>query len=635
MAPPKPRIRREEMGAHTWHPLGPQEEEPRGTSVGLGILLFVVVGLLLVARLGLLVLYIPAAPQAPSPSPAPQALSVRTSTIEATATPCPPTPTATATEPPTPSPTATPAILRLAVEQQAYAPYRTLFAGLAQRYEHLQIIPYTRTVPLDDTLAAQAHDGAIFWSAQPPAEAILLRTEPYAVIVHHSFPRDSVSWAQLRAMVEGKDQTYRLITVDEGQLAGELVGLEGAAKAPQERVADWPAVKEYVATHQDAWALVPWDVVDFRVRTLKIEGQRCDPRHLADYPLGRRLWLAGAGIWPPQLVEDLGAALSYAPPATLELVAVGDIMLDRTLKERMRTLAVRYPFEGAGIQPILAGADIAFGNLEAPIADRGTRVAKTYTFRADPQAVEALVYAGLDVLSLANNHSGDFGTEALLQTLALLRQAEILAVGAGETITQAHEAKIITRNGLQVAFLAYNQVPPESFAATATRPGHATMERERMIADVQAARQRADLVIVSCHWGVEYTPYATATQRELGRALAQAGADLVIGHHPHVVQGLAFERDTLVAYSLGNFVFDMDLQTPTMEGVILRCLLDVSGVKTLELLPCRLVDGRPVLASAEEGAPILERIWRVTREQNGLPQSTITATPAGTPTHPQ
>lgn len=623
------------MGAHAWQSLGPQEEEPQRAPVGLGILLFILVGLVLVARLGLLVLRVPSAPQALTSAPTQQAWAMgATPTAGPTATLLPPTPTARVTEIPTSSPTATPAVRRLAVEQQVYAAYRTFFAGLARQYEGLQIIPYTRTAPLDDAQAAQTHQGAIFWSAQPPPDAILLRAEPFAVIVHHTFPRDGVSWAQLRAMVQGQDRTYRLITVDEGQLAGELVGLEGPVQAPREKVADWPAAKEYVATHEDAWALVPWDVVDFRVRTLKVEGHRCDPRYLAAYPLLRRLWLAGEWIWPPQFLEDLRAALHYEPPATLELVAVGDIMLDRTLKERMRTLSVRYPFEGAGIQPILAGADLAFGNLEAPISDRGTRVAKTYTFRADPQAIEALIYAGLDVLSLANNHSGDFGAEALLQTLDLLRQANILAVGAGETITQAHEAKIVAVNGLQVAFLAYNQVPPESFAATATSPGHAKMERERMVADVQAARQRADLVIVSCHWGVEYTPYATAAQRELGRALALAGADLVIGHHPHVVQGLAFERDTLIAYSLGNFVFDMDLQTPTMEGVILRCLLDVSGVKTLELIPCRLVDGRPVLASAEEGAPILERIWRVTKERNGLPQSIFAETPSSA-TQPQ
>lgn len=137
-------------------------------------------------------------------------------------------------------------------------------------------------------------------------------------------------------------------------------------------------------------------------------------------------------------------------------------------------------------------------------------------------------------------------------TLRHLSEAGLTVVGAGETADEAHAPRIVEAGGLRLAFLAYNQVPPESFAATATRPGHAWMDVGRMTAAVAAAREVADLVIVSCHWGIEYSAYPTASQARIAQALADAGAHLIVGHHPHVVQGVHYHADAFTAYSLGN-----------------------------------------------------------------------------------
>jgi poly-gamma-glutamate synthesis protein (capsule biosynthesis protein) len=171
-----------------------------------------------------------------------------------------------------------------------------------------------------------------------------------------------------------------------------------------------------------------------------------------------------------------------------------------------------------------------------------------------------------------------------------------------------------------VAFLAYNQILPASFAATETSPGSAFMEAERMATEVRAARERADVVVVSCHWGVEYSAYPNSFQQQMAGVLADAGADLILGHHPHVLQGLGYLNDAFVAYSLGNFCFYHGPTPETVETVVLRCLVDASGVKTVELIPAFITDGQPALASSEVADRILSRIHRVTASQGAFPQ---------------
>jgi gamma-polyglutamate biosynthesis protein CapA len=243
--------------------------------------------------------------------------------------------------------------------------------------------------------------------------------------------------------------------------------------------------------------------------------------------------------------------------------------------------------------------------------------------------VEGLVWAGFDALSLANNHSGDYGLEALVDTFDLLEQAGIAVVGAGRTITEAQQMRVLDVNGLRVGILAANQIPPTSFSAADDRPGHLFPDVDTLAELVAEGRHHADVVLVSCHWGIEYASYPSAAQHRLGRALAEAGAALVIGHHPHVIQGLEIGAHSLIAYSLGNFVFDMGVPG-TADGLALRCLLDVSGVKTAELLPYRIFQSQPQLLSGDEGEALVEKALRLTRERNGLPRPLPTPTPEST-----
>lgn len=584
---------------------------------GMASFLLAFLGMLILVRIGMTIFFVPTGASVMPPAAGTERAVRLMATVSASLAPV-----ASPTRWPRPTrtlePTATLVPVRLAVEQGVYSRYQTYFAALSGRFPALVLLPYPRHAEMDDVLAMQTSDGVIHWGPRASDEVILLREEPYAVAAHVLLPRDGFTLPQLVALASGQDQSYTMVSGDGGVAARRILDLDDL----DERMIQtdgWPLAKEYVATHKDTWALFPWEVVDFRVRTLPVEGHIPGPEVAQDYPLVRRLWLHKEISLPRALVDDLLGALHYQPAATVELVAVGDIMLGRLVKERMQQDSVRYPFEGEGIQPILSRAHIAFGNLECPVSDRGTRQDKGYEFRADPEAIDGLTYAGFDVLSLANNHTGDYADLALADTLRLLTDAQIVPIGAGHTITEAHEAKIIEANGLRVAFLAYNQIGPNWFAATESSPGSAFMEPERMTAGVQAALQKADVVVVSCHWGVEYAPHSTASQQKLARTLAGAGAVLIIGHHSHVVQGLCYHNDTLTAYGLGNFVFDM-YPGEASEGVMLHCLLDASGVKTVELIPFSIVSSQPVLMSPEDGARVVEHVMRTTQAEKGLPQ---------------
>jgi poly-gamma-glutamate capsule biosynthesis protein CapA/YwtB (metallophosphatase superfamily) len=239
----------------------------------------------------------------------------------------------------------------------------------------------------------------------------------------------------------------------------------------------------------------------------------------------------------------------------LVIAAVGDIMLDGSAREIMQEQGYDYAFDK--MRPWLQKADIAFGNLEGPLTDRGEPATdKKYLFRSPPAKVaEALKGAGFDIVSLANNHSLDYGSVGLADTIAALDKVGVHHVGAGENLAMARQAAILQRNGLKVAFLAYSLTFPEEFWATANRAGTVFGYREIVEGDIRAAKQKADIVVASFHWGQESKTELRPYQVALGHAAINAGASLVIGHHPHILQSVERYKDGVILYSMGNFAF--------------------------------------------------------------------------------
>lgn len=323
--------------------------------------------------------------------------------------------------------------------------------------------------------------------------------------------------------------------------------------------------------------------------------------------LGRELaWgcaLAQAGALPAgwqqvdaTLAPDLPAAQprpAEAAPATdsrtVRLAWMGDVML----ADGPGRLIARGIDPFGRVAAALKQADLRIANLECVVADNGRALRKPWTFRAHPRTLPVL-QRHVDAVSLANNHSGDFGPQAFAQMLGRLQQAGLPYFGGGQHLRQAHRPLILQRNGLRIALLAYNEMFPRQFEAGEQRPGVAWAEEERMVAGVRAARQMADVVIPYLHWGQEDSPSAHARQRALARLLIQAGADAVVGTHPHVRQDTELIDGKPVIYSLGNFVFDGFSDADNNTGSLLWMTVGARGVIDWRLQPVSIDrDGRP------------------------------------------
>lgn len=270
------------------------------------------------------------------------------------------------------------------------------------------------------------------------------------------------------------------------------------------------------------------------------------------------------------------AALAATPEPVVSMAFVGDIMLDETPGQQIRQ--GRNPL--APFASLLDSADIRVGNLECVVATRGTAEPdKPFTFRAHPRVLK-LLKRHFDALTLANNHSGDFGPLAFGEMLELLDRQQIAYFGGGRNLAQAHKPLIIERKGLRIALLGYNEFFPRSFEADVDKPGIAWSEDEQVALDIALARRQfqADLVIPVMHWGWEHEPLAGQRQRQLARLMIDAGADAVVGGHPHVTQDVEQYRGKPIIYSLGNFVFDGFKDADNNTGWLLRLELDRQGV---------------------------------------------------------
>ena len=318
------------------------------------------------------------------------------------------------------------------------------------------------------------------------------------------------------------------------------------------------------------------------------------------------LWMSACDQSPDRASAPTLAAIATSgntpepPPTTTEvpptrrltIAAVGDLMLGRTVGARVVADGPEFVFDDE-VASVLRDADLTIGNLETSISERGTPADKGYTFRAPPLTTRALAIAGFDVVSLANNHSLDYGAEALADTFQHLNASGVLAVGAGPNRSAAHAPIVIERNGLRIAVLGLVDAPPEgdfnreAWEAQPSRPGVAWADEETVIEMVTQADAAADLVVLMIHFGVEFSATPSESQRMLARSAIDAGADLVIGSHPHVLQEVEVYRGGLIAYSLGNFVFDGFDGTANVSA-ILTVTVTADGVEAWKLIPVEI-----------------------------------------------
>jgi len=267
-------------------------------------------------------------------------------------------------------------------------------------------------------------------------------------------------------------------------------------------------------------------------------------------------------------IIEVPVAIPYKPDEHTILLA-GDIMLDRSVEKMVNEVGEgdwAYPFKR--ISEFTSQADITFANLEGPLSDQGANQGSIYSFRFEPESIAGLLSAGIDVVSLANNHILDYGSLALCDSVERLQQAGIGTVGAGCSYEEANIPYIVELGNMRIAFLAYTNLYPSSRFAEDEMPGLSHADTEIILQNVRFLKEKqlVDYVFVSYHWGDEYKTRSNKRQQDLAHKLVDGGVDVVIGHHPHVVQEMERYGDGWIIYSLGNFVFDQYFSDETMRG---------------------------------------------------------------------
>lgn len=287
-------------------------------------------------------------------------------------------------------------------------------------------------------------------------------------------------------------------------------------------------------------------------------------------------------------------------PVRTHLILGGDVMLSRHVARVARER--RDPaFPLRDLAPVLQAADIAFVNLESPFSDRGAVVERGMIFKAEPEMIAALEVAGLDVVSTANNHARDQGSHGVEFTLDWLQRHQIAVAGTGSSAEAAHAGVVIERNGIKFGFLAYTYDQSNGNHSD-TDDRVAVMDVARMRDDVSRLAVRTDAIIVSMHAGVEYSPKSNAQQVAFARAAIDAGASVVVGHHPHVTQPWERYGQGVIFYSLGNLVFDQFQRVETQHGALADIVFEGPRLAHASLLPVDIVGTAPRLTGSSSAA---------------------------------
>ncbi len=338
-----------------------------------------------------------------------------------------------------------------------------------------------------------------------------------------------------------------------------------------------------------------WVLVIVGVFTALFMFQAC--RHRVEVP-------PAPAIVHPQPVYFLASrAVTNAPSAgAVTLLAVGDLMFGRRVESARQGKEDPDPL--AAVRETLAQADITFGNLECVLGQEGDfadwKAYDKIRLGAPAGSVESLSASGFDIVSLGNNHVLDFGKEGLESTVRILKNAGIESVGLWKA-QGLNKPVVLDVKGVRVAFLAYSDVSPATFKADSDSPGTIPPLPDILKRDIREARKSADRVVVSVHWGEEYRRVPTPKQRRLAREMVDLGADLVLGHHPHVVQPFERYRAGFIVYSLGNFLFD--LRSPrAKESMVLKVVFDKGWKPRVWWAPVEIQGTFPIFLEGEKAS---------------------------------
>ena len=318
-------------------------------------------------------------------------------------------------------------------------------------------------------------------------------------------------------------------------------------------------------------------------------------------------------LFSAELLENHLAALGEPP---LSLIAVGDIMLGGRTRRRIREHGRDYPF--SAVLPILQRAPIVLGNLEGPLAQKAQKQNRNFSYRVKPKVATSVLRAGINVVTLANNHLVDCGREGVLETLEALAAAGVTPLGAAANQNAAHEPVIREAGGFRIGLLGYYW--NRRCAATANLPGSAMGVFEELETDIRQLRTRVDRVVVTFHWGRPYNPEPSPRARAKARFAIDCGAHAIVGHHPHIIQAFEVYRRCPIFYSIGNFAFGSG--NSRAEGLMLgfrfeeaRTLVNVYPLYVKNRDP--RVNYQPKLVRGEAAERMLRRLIEISSRSGG------------------
>lgn len=307
----------------------------------------------------------------------------------------------------------------------------------------------------------------------------------------------------------------------------------------------------------------------------------------------------------------------------IKIIALGDIMLGRGVGNILRKNGINLAYED--FKNIFEDSDILFGNLESPISDKGKKLpGKGICLRARPEMIEVLKKAGFDLVSLANNHIVDYDSEGLIDTINILEENSIGYVGAGENIHEARKPYIMDIKDTSVGFLAYEKFAhiyysnsyKRRFVATEDTPGTAPLDIDVILEDIGYIKDKVDTVIVSLHWGVEESNNITEEQRKLAHKLIDNGVDIILGHHPHVIQPIEIYKGKPIVYSMGNYIFDQNDEN-NKQGMVVSISIEDKDIKEIKAIPLYIKNkSNPIIPKGEKGKYIMNKIINLSKKVN-------------------
>lgn len=446
-----------------------------------------------------------------------------------------------------------------------------------------------------------------------------------AVITHLRVPLDQVTADQARGLLSGTIGNWS----DVGAPYSLPVRIFALANTPIVAGVPSPTAAHMVATADDllaqvrstpgSIALAPVELADFSVRNLGVDGiypaqGRGEPSQYAFAPLTLHLGVNKAFVDQGLDVRHLATTLAPAlagTMATFDMVVSGDIILGRGVNQKM-VVYNDYLYPYRKVRDEFMSADWRVANLECTISDLVPIPTDptTFTFITKKKAIDGLVFAGIQTVTVANNHADNGGTVAFMDMLHSLHDHGIAYCGGGGSLKEARQATIQTVKGTRVALLGYNDIPPGGPYAGDQSPGVAPINLDTLAADLAAARSQADLVIPYFHWGIEYTKVATHWQQRVSHSAIDAGADMVLGSHPHWVQSIETYKGRLIVYSLANFIFDQDWSRETLEGFMLHLYWRGTTLAGIRFVPTLIEDRcQPRIMTPAEAVGVFNRMW--------------------------